>query len=35
VIFYFGIETRHKSIAEIEDMLGSPDSRLKKAAAGQ
>ncbi len=35
VIFYFGIETRHKSIAEIEEMLGSPDSRLKKAAAGQ
>jgi putative MFS transporter len=35
VTFYFGIETRHKSIAEIEEMLGSPDSRLKKAAAGQ
>jgi putative MFS transporter len=33
VTYYFGIETRKKSIAEIEDMLGGPDSRLKKAAS--
>ena len=35
VCYYFGIETRHKSVAEIEDMLGSPDSKLGKAAAAK
>jgi len=35
VIYYFGIETRRKSLLEIENMLGDPDSKLKKAAAGK